>query len=69
MNGTDVDAGTLMIEVAPFSEVELNVTITPPATAPDKAQYGGYLSLQSKTASSLVVPYSGFKGDYQSIEV
>lgn len=69
VNGTDVDAGTLMIEVAPFSEVELNVTITPPATAPDKAQYGGYLSLQSKTASSLVVPYSGFKGDYQSIEV
>lgn len=69
VNGTDVDAGSLMIEVAPFSEVELNVTVTPPASAPDKAQYGGYLSLQSKTTSSLVVPYSGFKGDYQSIEV
>lgn len=68
INGTDVDNGSLEVVVPPFGEVELNVTITPPAGAADKSQYGGYISLKSATGSSLVVPYGGFKGDYQSLK-
>ena len=69
VNGQSVDAASTEIVVPPFSEVELNVVVTPPAAAADKAQYGGVLSLSSTTGSDLVVPYSGFKGDYQSIQV
>lgn len=63
----DADAGVEVV-VPPFSELELNVVVTPPAAAPDKAQYGGYVFLQSATSPNLVVPYSGFKGDYQSLQ-
>ncbi|MFK7602674.1 S8 family serine peptidase [Deinococcus sp. SM5_A1] len=63
----DADAGVEVI-VPPFSEVELNVVINPPTAAPNKSQYGGYVSMQSATGTSLVVPYSGFKGDYQSLQ-
>ncbi|OLV20250.1 S8 family serine peptidase [Deinococcus marmoris] len=63
----DADAGVEVV-VPPFSEVELNVVVSPPAAAPDKAQYGGYVNLVSTTSPSLVVPYAGFKGDYQSLQ-
>ncbi|MFC4638790.1 S8 family serine peptidase [Deinococcus hohokamensis] len=68
INGQNAD-GTSSVEVIvpPFSEVELNVVITPPAAAADKAQYGGHLYLESTTSPSLVVPYMGFKGDYQTL--
>lgn len=69
INGQDADAASLQVVVPPFSEVELNVEVTPPAGAADKAQYGGYVYLESTTGHDLVVPYSGFKGDYQSIQV
>ncbi|WP_027460267.1 S8 family serine peptidase [Deinococcus murrayi] len=50
---------------------ELNVSITAPAGAADRSQYGGYIRLTNTNASgvSLSVPYGGFKGDYQSIRV
>ncbi len=70
INGQDADAAAgVQIIVPPFSEVELNVVITPPAGAPDKAQYGGYIDLESTTSPNVVVPYGGFVGDYQSIQV
>lgn len=70
INGTNVDTtGTVEVVVPAFGEVELNVDITPPAAAPDKAQYGGYVYLEGVNGGNLVVPYSGFKGDYQSIKV
>nr|WP_184028712.1 S8 family serine peptidase [Deinococcus budaensis] len=61
--------GGVEIVVPPFGEVELNLVVTPPAGAPDRSQYGGYVYLQSAAGNSLSVPYSGFKGDYQSIKV
>ncbi|GGL97481.1 S8 family serine peptidase [Deinococcus aerophilus] len=69
INGQSADTQTgVQVVVPPFSEVELNVMITPPAGAPDKSQYGGYVQLKSTTSSSIVVPYAGFKGDYQSLQ-
>lgn len=69
LNGqsADTDAGVEVV-VPPFSQMELNVVMTPPADAPDHAQYGGYVLLQSATSPNLVVPYSGFKGDYQTLQ-
>ncbi|EYB67380.1 peptidase S8/S53 subtilisin kexin sedolisin [Deinococcus phoenicis] len=66
INGQDANAGVQVV-VEPFSEVELNVVVTPPAGAPDKSQYGGYVYLESGTSPNIVVPYSGFKGDYQKM--
>ncbi len=45
----------------------VNVTITPPAT-PLGGQYGGYLVI-SGGGQTFRVPYGGFIGDYQSIQV
>lgn len=48
----------------------VDVTISPLATLPDRAQYGGYVVLTSQTDGSVYrVAYAGFKGDYQSIPV
>ncbi|GGN34892.1 S8 family serine peptidase [Deinococcus daejeonensis] len=68
INGTNVDNSTMQVVLEPFAQMELNVDITAPAGAPDKSQYGGYVYMESATGSNLVVPYSGFKGDYQSIK-
>ncbi|WP_027463901.1 S8 family serine peptidase [Deinococcus ficus] len=69
INGQDasISGSGVAVVVPPFSEVELNIVVTPPAGAPDKAQYGGYVYLESTTSPNLVVPYAGFKGDYQSL--
>ncbi|HSJ75459.1 MAG TPA: Fn3-like domain-containing protein, partial [Gemmatimonadales bacterium] len=48
----------------------LDVTLAASATLPDKALYGGYLVLTPQGGGREVsVPYAGFKGDYQSIQV
>jgi hypothetical protein len=47
----------------------INVTIAPNASLADKALFGGYLVLTPQGGGREVrVPYSGFKGDYQSIQ-
>lgn len=71
INGQAVDGGAnaLTVVVEPFGRFELNVTVTPPAAAPERSQYGGHIRLDSTFGTSLVVPYGGFKGDYQSIQV
>ncbi|GAA5513723.1 hypothetical protein Dcar01_02468 [Deinococcus carri] len=69
INGKDADNGTVEVVVPPYGEAELNIVVTPPAGAPDRSQYGGYVYLESASGNSLNVPYSGFKGDYQSIKV
>jgi hypothetical protein len=48
---------------------EIRVTITPP-TYPDQGQYGGYIVLTPTDGGQVLrVPFAGFVGDYQSIEV
>ncbi|MCD0168924.1 S8 family serine peptidase [Deinococcus sp. 23YEL01] len=69
INGQDADKADVMVTVPGNGETELNVVITPPAGAPDKAQYGGYIVLESNSGQNMVIPYGGFKGDYQSIQV
>jgi subtilisin family serine protease len=50
-------------------EAEIQATITPP-TSPDKGLYGGYLVFTPRGGgTTLRVPYAGFIGDYQSIQV
>jgi minor extracellular serine protease Vpr len=47
----------------------VDATVTA-ATAPDKAQYGGYILFTPQGGGQLYrVPFAGFVGDYQSIQV
>ncbi len=48
----------------------VDVTISEPAGLPDQSIFGGYIVLTPEVnGRALRVPYSGFKGDYQSILV
>ena len=48
----------------------VDVSITPNPGLADRSQYGGYVVLTPQGGGqSLRVPYAGFKGDYQSIQV
>jgi minor extracellular serine protease Vpr len=47
----------------------VDVAITPSADLPDKSIYGGYLVVTPNVGDALRVPYVGFKGDYQSIQI
>ncbi len=48
----------------------VRVTISPDPTLPDKTLYGGYIVLVPSDGSPVLrVPYGGFKGDYQSLQV
>ncbi len=57
------------ITVPRGGSVTVDATITPP-TGPDKAQYGGYIVLTPQGGGQVYrVPFAGFVGDYQSIQV
>ena len=47
----------------------VDVTITPSAGLTDRSMYGGYVVLGGSDGSQFSVPYAGFKGDYQSIQI
>jgi subtilisin family serine protease len=47
----------------------VDVTITANAALPDRSIYGGYIELTASGGAKTRVPYAGFKGDYQSIQV
>ena len=48
----------------------VTVTVTPNPAMPDKGVYGGYITFTPQDDGQVYrVPYTGFKGDYQSIEV
>jgi len=55
------------VTVPAGGSASVTLTVTAPA-APDKAQYGGYVTFTNAT-EVLRVPYAGFVGDYQSIQV
>ncbi|MFL6199597.1 MAG: S8 family serine peptidase [Thermoanaerobaculia bacterium] len=48
----------------------VDVTITAPIALADKGMYGGYIVIAPQGGGlDVKVPYAGFKGDYQSIQV
>jgi subtilisin family serine protease len=48
----------------------VDVSFVPDANLPDRSQYGGWIVLTPQGDGQTVrVPYAGFKGDYQSIQV
>jgi hypothetical protein len=51
------------------SSGKVDVTIAAPAELPDRGLFGGYVLVSAPGASPLRVPYVGFKGDYQAIQV
>ena len=57
------------VTVAPGRKATVNATITP-ATTPVNGQYGGYIVLTPRDKGQVYrVPYAGFVGDYQGIQV
>jgi hypothetical protein len=58
------------VAVPPGSAATVDVTITASALLADRSQYGGYLVFTPDGGGpEYSVPYAGFKGDYQSIQV
>jgi minor extracellular serine protease Vpr len=57
------------VTLRPGEVRRVNVTITPDSLLPDKSIYGGYLVVSPSAGEPLRVPYVGFKGDYQSIQI
>ena len=67
--GATVNFEPPSITVPPSSTVSVSVTIEAPA-APQAVQYGGYLLFAGRNGGPTYrVPYAGFVGDYQSIQV
>jgi subtilisin family serine protease len=59
--------GSTSVTVPAGGSVAVNVTITPPTS--QGRVYGGYLKATPAGGSPLLVPYAGFSGDYQAIQV
>ena len=58
------------VTVPAGGEATVDVTITANAGLPDHSLYGGYLKVTPRGGGQVVrVPYAGFKGDYQSIQL
>jgi len=58
------------VAVAAGGTATFDVTISPNAGLADRSLYGGYVVLTPQAGGqTLRVPFAGFKGDYQSIQV
>jgi hypothetical protein len=67
-NQVTFSAATLTVPAGGTGTVD--VTIAPFTTLPDQSIYGGYVVLTPQGGGRQVrVPYAGFKGDYQSLQV
>ena len=59
-----------LVTVPAGGSASVDVTITANAALANKSAYGGYIVLTPQAGGDpLRVPYAGFKGDYQSIQV
>jgi len=68
MSNASVAFSAPSVMVAAGGTATVDVTITP-ASAPDKAQYGGYIVFTPQGGGQAYsVPFAGFVGDYQSIQ-
>lgn len=61
------DQTTVTLRPRGFARIQL--TVTAPAGLADRSQYGGYIEISDHDSVVARVPYAGFKGDYQSIQV
>ena len=57
------------VSVNTNQSANVNVTITANAALANGSLYGGYIVLSGDDGSVLRVPYGGFKGDYQAVQV
>jgi subtilisin family serine protease len=71
-----VDFSKTTVTVPRWGEAKVHLTITAPDTLPDHGIYGGYIVFTPQGDGDddgddqpLSVPYAGFHGDYQSIQV
>ena len=67
-----VTFNTPSVTIRGRSDEVIRATITPPTTdwTPDQGQYGGWIVLTPSDGGQVYrVPFAGFVGDYQSIEV
>jgi subtilisin family serine protease len=65
-----VTFSTPTLTVLAGATATVDVFIAPNAGLPDRSQYGGWVVLTPQGGgTALRVPYAGFKGDYQSIQV
>jgi len=68
--GTTASFSSSSVTVPAGGSASVNVTITADATLPDRSLYDGYVVLTPRGGGQVLrVPYVGFKGDYQSIQV
>ena len=61
--------GASTVTVKNNQAASVDVTISANASLPDRSLYGGYIVFSGDDGSVYRVPYAGFKGDYQSIQV
>jgi minor extracellular serine protease Vpr len=63
-------ATSVTVPAGGSASVSATITAPPDAALPDNSLYGGYLVFTPDDGSAtLRVPFAGFKGDYQSIQV
>ncbi|HEY6908022.1 MAG TPA: S8 family serine peptidase [Myxococcales bacterium] len=68
--GVAVSPASVTVPAGGSATVSATITAPPDAALPDNSLYGGYLVFTPDDGSAtLRVPFAGFKGDYQSIQV
>lgn len=65
-----VNFSAASVTVPAKGSATVDVTVTASGDLPDKSLYGGYVVATSQADGKVMrVPYAGFKGDYQTIQV